>query len=778
MSADLTDDRIEELVNLFHVSLLNFNNNLSNNDKINNLTAIIELLRLMTNDKRFHIHLQNKNSNNIDIFEIIWSIDDDTIINYNLKLFYTLILFAFNSIFNYLTLFQYENINNWLHYIKINDMTSLSNDKQLSYFDFINFIDSFDIMITPNTLNYILLKDNNKTNSINYYSNLLKSNWIPTYLQQKKSQQQLQINDLSKILTNPIKLDLTIINDTKLLQLIQLNNSYINKFLSIKMLQNYKWFNNTSKKFIINAVFSDKNYNINDINFNIQVMMEILDHSNLNLLKEDKLCFLLFISLNNLKFIDLSIIHKELTNMGSTQTFAALLNMIQFIISRTLLSKQYNTILPDWFENSIIPQIPPISKSLFTFQDQKEKIVGSYNVTDNNITLLYWSLLNIMTINNKILTTYSKWNLNPLKIATKNNDSLKHLLSNNYMNLYNITTMTTLILSQSIIQNSLSTMKQLNFGKSLFMKSIKIFENLINLHGNIALFHIIKFANKISLQNLSLQKNCIILLNHLFFHNIDDSNMIMDHYNQNKLSQVALKEYIMRWNDGSEIYSKFFKQLLKSSQPSVINKTITIQDLFKYLPKEQQDEYTNLSSNNNNNNNIIRTIEPQPQKNIKSYINTNKFNAYNSTTFVPSTTNSITNNYLFATPPNTIQHQMANNTNIYNNSFNGMNSIHEDNNELGIHHSTDTFSAFNSPFTLPSNKTTEMLNSTPKTPNSTSTNNIQSPWNQSSAVTPNHTMSGSKIVNTGKNYILGGHNRVKNNSRAQSIHIDQFQDDI
>ena len=40
------------------------------------------------------------------------------------------------------------------------------------------------------------------------------------------------------------------------------------------------------------------------------------------------------------------------------------------------------------------------------------------------------------------------------------------------------------------------------------------------------------------------------------------------------------------------------------------------------------------------------------------------------------------------------------------------------------------------------------------------------------AVFPNN---GNKVVNTGKNYILGGHNRVVNSSRAQSIHVDEFE---
>ena len=776
MSGDLTDERIENLINLLHISLSNFNNNdLSNNDKVKNLTAIIEILRLTSNDKKIQESIE-ETSIQIDIFEIIWSIDETTL-NYNLKLFYTLVLFAFNSIFTCLNFLKEENLNNWLHHIKTD---SSINFEQLSYFEFLNLIDSSETTITPTFINFFYLKEENK--SMIYYANLLKLYWIPTWLQQQTN---LQISDLSKILTNPAKLDLCTVNDASLSQLTQLNNAYINKFISIKMLQNYKWLNETSKQFITQTLFYQ--YDTHSIKFNIQVIMEILDHPNLNLLTQDKLCSFLFISLNNLKQVDVSAIHKELNNMSSTQTFAALLNMVQFIITRTLLTKQFNIKLPDWFETSIIPEIPPISKSLFTFQDETEMIPGCYNSTENNITLLYWSLLNIMTINNKILTTYQHWGMNPLKIATNENDSLKHLLSNNYMNLYNITTITTLNLSQTVSHSTLSTMKQLHFGKLLFMKSIKIYENLINLHGNIALFHIIKFANKISLQNLSLQKNCIILLNHLFFHNINnDSTSIIDHYNQNKLSQVALQEYIARWNDGSEIYSKFYTDLLKLNQPSITNKTITIQDLFKYLPQEKQDDIINSSSTNN----IIRTIEPQPQKNIKNYINTSKFNAYNSTTFVPSTTTTTntttnpnqtqktnTNNYLFATPPNTIQHQMPNN-NIYNNSFSGMNSIHEDNNELLMHHhSTDTFSAFNTPFTLPSNKTTDMLNSTPKTPTSNATN-IQSPWNQSPAIATNHTMSGSKIVNTGKNYILGGHNRIKNNSRAQSIHIDQFQDGI
>lgn len=82
-------------------------------------------------------------------------------------------------------------------------------------------------------------------------------------------------------------------------------------------------------------------------------------------------------------------------------------------------------------------------------------------------------------------------------------------------------------------------------------------------------------------------------------------------------------------------------------------------------------------------------------------------------------------------------------------------------------------------------RATDAMTTAPTTPtpykntSGSSSNNlwIESPMTNFKGSTISKSTNKSKMVNTGKNYILGGHNKVKNNSRAQSIHIDDFENE-
>lgn len=229
--------------------------------------------------------------------------------------------------------------------------------------------------------------------------------------------------------------------------------------------------------------------------------------------------------------------------------------------------------------------------------------------------------------------------------------------------------------------------------------------------------------------------------------------------------------------------------------------------------------YSNDLNGNNNNGKIMNEpIQPTPQKSMKNYMTPAKYDAYSSPVFIPSHNSSVNNsgvmnsnntsslmqqsyvppppppppsqqpsnpgNNMYSTPISYMKQQQQTQPQTKNvmNNMDQMSNLNTNNNNVnnmnqqGIQQN-DIYPRGN--FTLQTNYMT-----TPPNIPMAGNNNIQilsstnaamfnSAWNESPAMST-HTPQ-SKIVNTGKNYILGGHNRVKNNSRAQSIHIDQFE---
>lgn len=545
----------------------------------------------------------------------------------------------------------------------------------------------------------------------------------------------------------------------------------------------------------------------NTTRFHLQVLMEVVDHPRVQFRDEARLVALLGIALRALRNTPVNDVQAELYDMGSTLTYAALLAVVQLIVASYILGVAGSgSDLPPWF-NDIVPRVPPISKSLFRFDTQRKTFVSTEQLT----TQLCNVVAEAAWIGNKVLLNYTKNEMNPLKLDMGLSDTasaIPHMVATNYMQLYYIPMFTVSMLAYSIAASEhgsaakwafLGTQaKRAQLSRILLTQTHHIAQNLASLHGNVAVYHLVKFASRVARESLPMQRIGVAMLNHILFHNFNDSHEIISHCLHNKLAHEALRDYVHLWNDGSATYTQFYTRIFQERQPPVETCQTTVLELCKRLPQEQYSDIVTAMQ-------PVEPLQPQPQRSMKTYISpSNKFNAYSSSSFVPAsastsasaTTTPAQNNYLFATPVSTpngniqVQHQMpqqsqsSSSAALYNTTATAFADDDSMNNDVLMNHQQDTFSAFSSPFTLPSHKTAEMINSTPKTPGS------NNPWNEVPQQSLNMNMNMgipmnmninananvSKIVSTGKNYILGGHNRVKNNSRAQSIHIDQFQD--
>lgn len=622
---------------------------------------------------------------------------------------------------------------------------------------------------------------------------------------------------------------------------------------------------------------SGDSINSNDLSFYFQVLMEVIDHPELNYLQENRLILLLDIALNYLILVPTHCSHSSFGELGSTQSLASTLNIIQFLLSKFLINmgsisqlinlfnkkcitnsnninnnngnnngvstttsttttttnnnnnnrkidwtQSYRTRyqIPYWFEDSILPPIPPISKSLFIFDQNLYHESDSILIVNDLLRCLNLTILLI----SKLLRDYNDLNINPLIQSSDDNSSNNnHVMIEQYMQLFLVPLFTSLLLTQQLKDQDQeqgqkervkeeekkenvnligsSLVKKL-FSQLIFFSSLKLCENLIIKEKNLALYHLIKFTTKISLDDLILQKISINLLNHLFFHQIrdgdNDDNLIQKLCLKNQLSFQALKDYIALWNDGSEVYSAFYKDLFCEEQPKIKSIKLTTSDLLELFPEDVQfvisTPPTTITSVAISDNSIPSQLVPQ--KNIENFTPLSKYDAYSSTSFIPSTSkNANANANKQQQPqnstPNSSNRYLFNKSSLLSQEGNGSNNNSSTQGPGSMNESYSLDNSFNTtntnmtrqPTTL--TRATDAMTTAPTTPtpykNTSSSNNnnlwIESPMSNFKGSIINKNTNKSKMVNTGKNYILGGHNKVKNNSRAQSIHIDDFEND-
>lgn len=558
------------------------------------------------------------------------------------------------------------------------------------------------------------------------------------------------------------------------------------------------------------------------IPFDLQVFMEIIDHPELNYIQEPRLSMLLSLSSRRIRKYPCHILHSTLGSLGSTQSLPAIVNISQFLLSRFLInigsicqlvnltqshlhlqskdenwykSKKNTVQIPSWFETSVLPPIPPISRSLFVFENNSLESEHESSSVVGITSLIFESLNTIILFNVDLLRQYRQLNIDPLAIndCDETTSTIQHIAIQQYMELYFIPLMTTLMLSRQLVGKDAKILEE-NKGRImslvLLSSSTKLCEALIQTHGNIALYHLIKFMTRVSGEDLLMQSISIDLLNHLFFHNA--TNSIKRLCIQNELSKQALFSYIKTWNDGTEKYRSLFQEIFDTDLPDVETVAITLSELVAFLPNHEtikQHETPTKKAGTPPQQKNTPLIKKTAANLTSSRVSTkaNKFNPYSATSFIPSSksyvsqpaacaqdeyTHSSSNNYTRTSTTEAWIPRKENCSSLFDGSSVTINE------EENIIESSDNY-PFGTPFGAAHHsnfqKSAGSTNATPQTPNMSTSTIFNNPWDGSPSLhsTPNT----SKIVNTGKNYILGGHNRFKNNSRAQSIHIDDFKSD-
>lgn len=548
---------------------------------------------------------------------------------------------------------------------------------------------------------------------------------------------------------------------------------------------------------------------LTDLSFAFQVVMEVVDHPESNFFETPHLALLLSNALKQMEKVPCHILHSTLSCLASVQSLPALLNMTQYLLAKFLIntcetvrlmnmksqiddkpgdgnwykSKTSLFQIPLWFEKSILPPIPPISRSSFVFQGKSKQAKESCSL--QRVTeLLFNSLKSVGLISGRVLQEYQALGINPVQINTNLGElpsGITHRLEQSFLELYFIPIATTLLLSRQLITIDIKLIDQAKahvFSRLLLLYSVKNCEKLLLLHGSSCLFYLIEFANKISLEDLALQNISIDLLNHLFFHS--ENNFVKQLCEDSVLAKRSLLEYISLWNDGTETYENFFAQVFKKPQPNVEAKLTTLDDLIMLLPDSEEilaKKSREVLSKAQTNKPAAPHI-PQEREYDLSSNQQNKFDPYTAMPFIPA--EKPTRSLVVNANNKAISHGFPSN-NLDNHNFNAMNAQYiltpnmlNNSHELSFtgtnEYITNDPSAEKFSFDLSSSST--QLSATPRTPNLTTSSLFNSPWNDSPDMHSTPTMC--NMVSTGKNYILGGHNRVRNNSRAQSIHIDSF----
>ncbi|CCE65312.1 hypothetical protein TPHA_0K01790 [Tetrapisispora phaffii CBS 4417] len=828
-----------------------------------------------------------------------------------------------------------DTINDWKDNINYNsdNVAAEEGEEILSLFNIISVFSRFD-KIDQEILNYYEIDLRNS------FINYLLPNWLnhktrDNEIESKNIWDNLSDHSIIKsenkfsFYSNLINLDYFILNYItigNINEIIELklnsneNNFYLFDLLLQQIFINSKYLSNDIKLIINHYFINDKNDEKNIVEFNLKVLMEVIDHPELNYLEETKLLILLNNSIKTINNnFNCKIIHDSLNNTGTTKTFFAILNLLQYQISKYLInitnlayqssssSSLDNKIqhlnsnlttyqIPAWYEKQIIPSIPPISKSLFIFDKkrnnteinkiEKDSILNNLNLNlkknhnyFQNIVLLLDSLSIIISTNIKLLKQYGILKISILQTTSslsnevstlnesieneldQNSEEIKYKITQVYFQQYYIPIMTTLIQCKSFSESNILTTSTKLLNKLVFTNILKLIEQLTEYHGNLALYHLLKFVSKTSVDDLIIQRISIELLNHLFFHNSQGEENVIENRNkdiilqnnyifklclENELSMRTLRNYIKLWNDGKQIYKLFFTELFDMDQPNVEYEKIRLTDLLEYLPNlnkysvSQETEtllkselnsnasatnYDNYNSNNNSNNNnnnnnnngnekkktnsiqsnqSRNNLEKSKSNNMTQLLppHSNKYNAYSASSFIPST-NNIENEIVYDNNSNSGNNESmsyfynnqtmtptAQDINMEYNLYSNkslMNSSKILNNDISIGNNTlntEISSYSNTPYTDRILSIGQSMNSSMNVPSTPVTNSstigsasisgtFASPWQEHSGMSMN--FNSSRVVNTGKNYILGGHNKVKNNSRAQSIHIDQFE---
>ncbi|SCV00070.1 LANO_0F05050g1_1 [Lachancea nothofagi CBS 11611] len=523
--------------------------------------------------------------------------------------------------------------------------------------------------------------------------------------------------------------------------------------------------------------------------FNLSVFMEVVDHPTLNFLQEPHLTSLLNGTLRRIRDLcdqgHIQTLHLELGKMGSTQSLLGILNILQYILARFLLSvgnlmlnaQHFNNDKKNWallqspyhlpqYFDDVVPKISPVSRSAFSFDNNQFESGLQATKLPATIFSLLDSLNCLVSTNQRLLEYYENRGIE-LSTDIKQPDQSDGLTiigskSNlETLELIYISNVSTLLLSQQLLDSNCYGVTVGRYesrvqSKLLSTNTKRCFESIIIAFKGTSLFHFIKFSARMSLTELSLQKVSMQVLSHIFF---DVSFSVAQSPSlSNKLTQQALYDHIVMWNDGSDSYQRFFSDVFKIPTPSVSNVQTELPALLASVFQDQ-------SSPPSRNAPMLPGSKASRNVDSKRSGPASRYNAH-ATSFVPSSKSRQGNeNYHDSenVAPRSRNRQLSSSSTEFPRMINGP---------------SEEFSVQNTPFSnekqLPFcefNDSVTPLSSAVSNAFSNSTTWDSNCFSQGPLLSPD---ASSTVVNTGKNYILGGHNRATNNSRAQSVHVDRF----
>ncbi|QLG71509.1 hypothetical protein HG535_0B05510 [Zygotorulaspora mrakii] len=570
--------------------------------------------------------------------------------------------------------------------------------------------------------------------------------------------------------------------------------------------------------YLLSSGSKKRDQEMDSLNFQLEILMEVVDHPETNYFEEPKLVTFLYLSLDKIYDIPCNQLHLTLGALGSTQSLFALLNMVQYLLSKFLIdtgnicellqgtqiemqltkeknqkwykSKNNSTKLPSWFHSSILTHNPPITKSLFVY-DKDDWLKIESTSTSQIVELLFACLINSLLISAKLLKEYRKIKLDPLAFdisgieVNENTFKIEYLIKEQYMDLHLISLFSSLVLSEQIS----SCTNQFYEGKKnalsndiLFSSTMNVFKELLESHGTIGLHHLINFAARMSEDDLTIKSISLKLLNALLFDN--DDSLARNLLQKNAIVYQALHRFIVIWDDGSEIFRPFHERLFHTEQPQPKATSVTISALLELLPNYES--MLQIISEQRVQKPANRAQTQCHREKGQCVLQTSgyKFNPYSAPSFVPAKkttiepskeTSSLTEQpspqALIKRSPEPWANYRRDITKVPVSSNQDRQSMFRPSIDYSTYTSAGSRTEQGQSSFAFSNISSQI--SVPKTPDMSSSTMFSNPWEESPSMhsTPNI----SKIVNTGKNYILGGHNRMKNNSRAQSIHIDDFE---
>lgn len=512
-----------------------------------------------------------------------------------------------------------------------------------------------------------------------------------------------------------------------------------------------------------------------DVSFSLSVVMEVLDHPDLNFLEEPHLALLLKVALRRIWHMcsegQVQTLHFELGKMGATQSLPGLLNITQYLIARFLLrvgslamsARNYNSNkewmlqetsyqLPSFFDD-IVPTIPPIPRSTFSFVNNTIESELLANRHLETVSSLLDSLKCVLSINKMVLRHYSASEIQVLALKSSNpqkDTTIDNRSSLEVLQLYFISMTSALLLSRQLTEEQYLMVAEGQYeytiqGRLIRREALACFETLIGTFKGISLFQLVKFSARVSMAELSLQKVSMQTLNFVFFEASFSVTQVPSL--TNKLTVQSLYEYINLWNDGSPIFRPFYTEMFRVPQPLVKCVQVELERFLCLLTFEVKKDSsaptpTTSRGTESKNNGYV----PKYNAHASSFIPASKAGSKPSMDIEKSFGTQASNQLIPSSAD--FPRQLS----ICHERTEDAGSAFAAQRYSGSADSTTPGSAqAPSPFSArrwDSNCFSQGLNNSPET--------------------------SSAVVSTGKDYILGGHNKATNNSRAQSVHVDRF----